>query len=338
MDRKIRNLKKKYQEDGQLRRRIHTGCLLIAVCCLFGGVLARYIHQTVTENSQISADRFYFTANLLGDTKMVTADGGQEDTYTFGEKSTEGTWYLYGASEHKIKVKVQNYFDELRVTDGEIAYTGSVTVTGPDGQTIAKDAGTGSVYPEWKQGTGEKEETLVSFSSGTLDAKTGDEKQNDTTLTLDIPSHTQWNYTDGTVVTAKIVSTSPYKKTLTMNFVLYATDTTLKYQVVDSVGSPYAELILMTNVDSAIQPYLIWPDGLEIDNTNPLTFTYNSENGTFTQQSGMENRNMQISEPLQTGRSESIYFFKSDTSRNYSCEERIVVQDSSDKYVIDLNK
>lgn len=92
-------------------------------------------------------------------------------------------------------------------------------------------------------------------------------------------------YKDGTTVIVKIASTSPYKKTLTMKFILYATDTTLKDRITDSSGSPYAELVLMTNVEgnNGVKPYLNWSKELEIDNTNPLT---------FTQQSGMTEKNM----------------------------------------------
>lgn len=65
-------------------------------------------------------------------------------------------------------------------------------------------------------------------------------------------------------------------------------DTTLKYRITDSSGSPYAELVLMTNVEgnNGVKPYLNWSKELEIDNTNPLT---------FTQQSGMTEKSISLS-------------------------------------------
>ena len=304
--------KKKSKRSRQHRQILYIGGLLAAVCCLLAGIWARYIHQTITENSQITAENFYFTANLLGDTKMTAVDGTSQESYAFGDASTEGTWSLYGSSEHQIQIQVQNYYDELRVTPREIAYTGSVTVTDAGGNAIT--IGDASSFPELKINNN-------TFVSSRLSTNGG---ANSDTLTLDIPSSVSWNYADGTVVTAKIESTSPYRKTLTMRFILYAADTTLKYQVIDSVGSPYAELILMTNVANTIQPVLQWSKDLNIDNTNPLTFTYDSDKGTFAQQSGMTERNMKISEALQTGRSESIYFFKNDTTKNYSQRETVV--------------
>lgn len=321
MGEKWRKFKVRIKEDRQLRQKFYMGFLLVVVCCLFIGVLAKYIYDKATETSQITADKFYFTADLLGDTKMVSNGGSEETTYSFGEKSTEGTWYLYGASKHSIEIQIQNYFDELRITKQDIAYKGSITVQDEDGNVSAADA----EHVKLMNGS-------QTFASGTL--KTGDEEQSQK-LTLEIPSHTDWQYANGTTVIVKIKSTSPYKKTLTMKFILYATDTNLKYRITDSSGSPYAELILMTNVEGTdgVKPYLVWSQELEIDNTNPLTFSYT--NGAFTQQSGMTARNMQISESLKAGRSETIYFFKNDTSKNYAKTDTMV-NPQNGKYTINI--
>ena len=320
MDEKWRKFKSRYKEDRQLRHKIYIGFVCVAVCCLFVGILAKYIYEKATQTSQITADQFYFTADLLGDTKMVSTEGEEGTTYSFGEKSTSGIWYLYGASTHNINIKVQNYFDELRINEQDISYEGDISVKDPKGNEI-------TTVNNLALKDGE-----TTFTQGTL--KAGND-QRSKTLTAAIPSHTDWQYEDGTTVTVTIQSTAPYKKTLTMKFILYATDTTMKYQINDSAGSPYAELILMTNVDADIQPYLDWSDELEIDNTNPLTFTYNGNQ--FVQQTGMENRNMQISQALKSGRSETIYFFKNDTSKNYAKSETIVNQVDG-KYTIAIGK
>lgn len=308
----------------QLRQKAWPGVLLLAVLCLLGGLLARYVHQTVTGTGQITAENFYFTADLLGDTTMVPTEGEAEERYSFGDASTEGSWYLYGAGAHEIPIQVQNYYDELRVTEQEISYQAEISVKDAEGNTVTPANGAG---PTLTDADGS------AFTNGTLPGET----QSAQTLTLSIPAYTSWNYTDGTVVTIAISSKKPYRKTLTLRFTLYATDTTLKYQVLDSAGSPYAELVLMTNVDGdvGVQPYLTWSDDLSIDNTNKLTFTY--AGGVFRQQDGMAERNMQLSDDLDMGRSESIYFFKDDPTVNYS-KETTIVNKTDGKYTIHIGK
>ncbi len=312
------NTKNKKEKSWQ---RALAGGLLLFVCILGGGIAAKYFYQSITDPGQAIAENFYFTADLLGDTKMVPADGEESSTYSFGEASTEGSWYLYGAGKHEIKIQVQNYYDELRTTEKEITYTAEISVKKADGTSIQTDG----------SGLQLLGEDGNSISGGTLTGKV----QSVQTVTLSIPAYTDWNYEDGTDVTVKLKSSTPYSKTLTSHFTLYATDTTLKYEVIDSVGSPYAELILMTNIDGTVgvQPYLSWPDDLSIDNTNSLTFAYKA--GIFTQQTEMTDRNMQISEDLKIGRSESIYFFKADPTKDYSCGKTIVNPENN-KYTINI--
>jgi len=321
MGEKNTRTRKKQEKDRKRWRKLTAGGLLLAVCCLVGGISARYIHQTISRTSQITSEHYYFTVDLLGDTTMVADTGETSDTFAFGEESTEGTWSLYGAGEHEIAIQVQNYYDNLRITEKEISYTASVTAKNPDGTEVA----------------GDKLPTLqttdrTEFTKGTLE---GDQESAET-ITLVVPSYTNWSYEDGTIVTVTLHSTAPYTKTLTLHFQIYATDNTLQYEIVDSVGSPYAELILMTNVENHVQPVISWPEALSIDNSNRLTFTY--QNGAFTPQAGMENRTMQISEKLQSGRSESIYFFKADTSKDYTCGRTVINPAAGGTYTITINE
>ena len=339
MKRKNDNRKKKGER--RLRQKTYViVCLLLAVCCLFGGLLARYIHKSKTDPGQIIANKFYFTVNLLGDTHMVAQNGSTDTSYAFADESTEGTWYLYGASKHAVKVDVQNFYDSLRVTDADISYETSVEITDANGNKLSIDADKMPTVAKADNNSDQAENTADSTSGKYKLTKNENDTEVSDTLTLTIPEHTTWTYADGTIVTLKVKSTSPYEKTLTLHFVLYAVDTTLSYQVIDSVGSPYAELVLMTNVENGnsatgIQPYLKWTTELDIDNTNPLTFT-KTETGTFTQMAGMENRDMQISQALATGRSESIYFFKTDTSKNYTKGQTVVNPSSNGTYIISL--
>lgn len=332
---------KNRKEYRQLRQKSYGMIILLAaVCCLFGGLIARYIHQSVTDPGQITSDNFYFTANLLGDTNMVKTDGTSEETYAFTEQSTEGTWYLYGSGVHAIQINVQNFYDSLRVTDADITYETSVEVTDAAGNTISVDDALMPTVTKDTDTANDTANTEKATGNSYLLKTNADKSAAKDVQTLTIPEHTKWNYADGTTVTLKITSTSPYKKTLTMHFVLYAVDTTLSYEVVDTVGSPYASLILMTNVTSGnestgIRPVLQWPEELDIDNSNALTFQQNTD-GTFVPVTGMTERNMQVSQDLATGRSETIYFFKTDTSKNYSRKQTVVKPSTNGTYVINL--
>lgn len=288
---------------------------VLALLALLGEVLAKYLLPMSRERGQAVAEKCYFTADLLGDTKMIKADGGSSDVYAFGPESTEGTWLLYGGVEHKLTINVQNYFDDERITDYVILYKVSSSVTVPEGSDSYK----GSI--------------VLSEKSGTLPKSVKSAKA----LTVTIPAYTDAQYDDGTVVTVVVQSTKPYTKELTLHFKLYSADANLRYKVIDSEKSPYAELVIMAGAiaDPGIKPVLKWANALSIDNTNPLTFTMD-EGGNITQQPGMPGRNMELSEYMNAGRSESIYFFKADKQKNYTTEEKIVLPDEDGTYTIDL--
>jgi hypothetical protein len=95
-----------------------------------------------------------------------------------------------------------------------------------------------------------------------------------------------------------------------------------------------------TQPNQEVQPYLQWSQDLSIDNTNTLTYTYSdsSQDLLFNQVEGMTNRSMKISRELNPGESVSIYFFKSDTSKNYSLSRRVVSQSADGSYTITIGE
>jgi hypothetical protein len=289
---------------------------VLTLIVLFGaGVAAKYLRTDTSEAGQATAKGFYFTTNILGDSYMVNETGttGNGDTYAFPNVQS-GTFYLYGGGAHDITINVQNFSDELRITEEDIVYTASVD--GLSSASLKKDND--------------------SCKGGTL---VGNEMTTNT-LVLNIPSCSTQQYKDSDQVTVKLESTSPYAKTIELNFVLYTVDSELWYQVKDAVGSPYAELVMMAGTDltGGVQPFLSWSDKLSIDNTNVLTYSYDKTSGSFVQRDNMTSRkDMQISQPLKSGESVSIYFFKSDTSENYS-ENKRVVPLVDEKYSIAIPK
>lgn len=264
-----------------------------AALMLVGGLAARYFWQSWSEYATVTSEPFYFTANLLGDTEMTA---NVENLYSLNSPS--GTWHLYGGGEHKVDFTIQNYYDDLRITQNVIEYTATVDAKDFNGVTLTDSTGnllTGS------QNLGE--------APVTEGAKYEQKSQK---LILTIPG----GYTEEKTVTVEITSTKPYKKTLELNFVVHPAGTGLIYEVVDSVNSPYAELIIRNDTGKEVQPTIDWSGtSLSIDNTNELTFKYDGT--AFTQQPGMEGKKMTVSRALKPNESVSIYFFKSE-SKNYA--------------------
>lgn len=297
-------------------------------------VMAKYLRSFEPVSGIMTSDKFYFTTDLLGDSTMVDSSGENPGSGYVYEDVQEGTWNLYGGGAHEITFELRNYYDDLRITQGQISYTVSVEAKTPADESGSSSSITGlatvSDHPTDPVGT------TGSEISGAL-GSAGSEGKAVQEITLSIADEQTVPYDDGTEVIVTIQSTSPYKKIMKLHFLLYQVDTYLSYEIQDSVGSPYAELILMANSvgtesTGSVQPYLTWPKDLSIDNTNGLTYTYKTD---FVQQGGMTDRkNMQISRALRAKESESIYFFKADVSKNYSKQRTIVNKNDENNYEI----
>lgn len=269
--------------------------LAIAVLLLAGGVTARYVWQGRSEYAAVTAETFYFTAELLGDSEM-TEDA---DSHFSMEDPQRGMWHLYGGGEHKVTFNLCNFYDELRVTQDVITY--SVKLDGDQiGAAITDGAGNALPNPP----------TL-----GTAPAAGGTYDRAMQELMLHIPE----GYTEDKTVTVVVESSAPYKKTMELSFMVHSGEQGLSYEIVDSANSPYAELIIRNGGATKVQPTIDWSaTTLSIDNTNELTFGAN-----FAAQAGMTGKRMQISRELKPGESVSIYFFKSD-SKNYTVNRTAV--------------
>lgn len=304
--------------------------LLVAVV-----VMAKYLRSFRPVSGIMTSDKFYFTTDLMGDSTMVDSSGENPGNGYVYENVQEGTWNLYGGGAHEITFELRNYYDDLRITQGQISYTVSVEAKTPAGEGGSSSPVTGLATVSGSPADpadGAKPE-------GTL-GEAGTEKKAVQKLTLSIEEAQTVSYKDGTEVIVTIRSTSPYEKIMMLHFLLYQVDTYLSYEIQDSIGSPYAELILMANsvgTESlgSVQPYLdwSWSQDLSIDNTNRLTY-----GNDFAQQAGMTDRNMQISRELRAKESKSIYFFKADVSKNYSKQRTVVNKNDEGKYVIPIGK
>lgn len=301
---------------------------IVAVVALIGGIGAKYLIKFSSDKGKMTADKFYFTTNLIGDQTMIPSEGENSEEYQY-EDIQKGEWHLYGGEAHEISFQVRNYADTKRVTEDEISYSASVISKKADGTEI-KNLATIKKNDETVQNT--QDTTVTSVLPGKSPTRD--------LLVLAIQDSKTNSYDEGTEVVVTIASISPYKKTMEFHFKLYTVETYLSYEVKDSVDSPYAELFIMTNIvdgssngNGGVQPTLVWPQELSIDNTNSLTYT-----DGFTQAEGIENRKMKISQELKAGESESIYFFKSNPKKNYSKKRTIVEPGQNSEYTIDLLK
>lgn len=309
---------KKDEKQNLLRPVILAG--IIGTLALSGFVGAKYLLNFFSDTGKVTSDKFYFTSDLLGDQRMIATNGEASGNYQFQDVQ-EGQWHLYGGGKHQISLSIRNFADAKRVTEETITYTAEVTAEDADGNPVAdlvtfeREAGNAAAY------------TL-----------SGGAEQKDM-WSLSVKPHEDVPYTDGTKVTVTVQSTSPYKKIMKFQFLLYAVDTYLSYEIKDNVNSPYAELYIMTNIvgkgegTAEVQPYLVWSENLSIDNTSNLTYT--NQNGSFQQMPGIGQRNMQISRKLQAGESEFIYFFKNNPKENYS-KEQTLVEWKDNKYTIEI--
>lgn len=269
--------------------------LAVILCLIIGWTAAKYLRNFPETSGVMTSESFYFTAELLGDSEMTQFEG----EHFFLNNPENGTWHLYGGGEHKVTINVRNYYDDLRVTQEVITYSAGVKGENDIGATLTDGNGnqlgdtlTLGTQPETESGTYEK-----------------DEQQ----LCLTIPD----NYKETSTVTVTIQSSRPYTKIMELSFVVYPAEQALTYEIVDSVNSPYAELIIRNGTSQPVSPVIDWRDTtLSIDNTNELTFV-KKEDGTFDAQPGMTEKNMTLSRAIKSGESVSIYLFKSD-KKNYA--------------------
>lgn len=311
--------RRKY-EAGNARKilsgRVKAILILAAVVLLLvGGLTARYVWQSWSDYAAVTSKPFYFTVDLLGDSKMESNADGDFSL----DNPTKGTWHLYGGGEKKVTFCLQNYYDDLRITKDVIEYGVEVNKGDIDGVTLTDEAGNMISNP-----------MKLGASSGGTSSEDDALDKAEQTFCLTIPG----SYKETKTVTVTIQSTKPYKKTIELSFVVYPPGQELTYEVVDSVNSPYAELIIRNGTDKEVQPTINWnTNTLSIDNTNELTFTDN-----FTSQENMENGNMQISRKLKPGESVSIYFFKSEIG-NYAMPATNAEADGNDpaNYTITIN-
>ncbi|MCD8373065.1 MAG: hypothetical protein LUD27_07190 [Clostridia bacterium] len=250
--------------------------LLAAAVC--GYVYARYASRDSYSDNQISLDDFYFTVDILGDS--VDETSSTKDINVFG-----------GTETQDITFYVCNYFDSLRITNSDITYTVSYASSLTSGG--AKDVG-----------ITDSNGAITSGDSFTL-VKNG--TQSSAAYTLSIGT-----YSNAETITVTIKSTSPYTKTLTLNFNLVTASTDAGCELTSGTNtstSAYVELLIKSDIAFAIGEVTInWSSAstLQFDNTNAY-FTLDTGNTSATSKKAID-----------AEESVTVKFFKLDSSIIYT--------------------
>ncbi|MBQ8293549.1 MAG: hypothetical protein IJX78_07120 [Bacilli bacterium] len=278
---------------------IVAALLLVLVSTIVGVTYAKYIASNKVDKD-VYSENFYFTVDVLGD--------------TLDSDKLSASYEFYGGDEKVILFNVQNYFDELRITDKEIKFDVSVEAT--NGATASVDV-----------------------SSGSLVGK----NKNDQTVILTVSA----GYSEGTEVTVTIKSSTPYVKTMNLTFVLHTYDASVKYYVKDGVDRTYAELVITSNVEIGLGELLVDYSKINVDSNLlqvDLTNYYllDDDSGILTTKTNdalNEGKSFynQVTNTVVIKADEAIVirFFKSDITKNYTIPETILTKNSN-KYTIIL--
>ncbi len=292
-------------------KRIHLPSLsslimvaVLLVIVLIGGLFARFAYNKIYLENRVGAKDFYFTVDLLGDTTTV--------------ESLERDIHIYGGETAELKFKVQNYFDNKRVTEYNLKYDISYACDKPEYTGCSLTLADGSA---------------ITANGNQMDG--GGKKTNEYKLMLPL------GYKEETKVTVYVSSTSPYTKNMEVRFILHPGEADLLYRVEDIPGAPFAELIIMANkpVDAG-KLVVDWSDInneaagfnkanlLQVDTTNEYLLDtdadkkiglFNAENNKPEEYESLTS--IKTTKAIRSLESISIYFFKKDPNQDYSTEK-----------------
>lgn len=266
---------------------------VLLVTAIAVGITAAYRSEDDYEGTA-AASRFYFTVDLLGE--------------TVADSSLTKTVHLYGGNAKVLPFTVQNYFDSLRITERDTAYTVSLAASGATASM--NEIGDSSLAG------GVKSEKAYQLS---IDA----------------------GYDDSATVTVTVRSTEPYVKEMRLIFVLHTYEAPLTYRIEDEAGVLNARLILMANVDIEKGKLVFdWSNakttgGVSQNTANILPV---DSNNTYvignTVSLGEYLKSITVQKNLSAGQSIAIDFMKTDPAANYSIEETKVYPDAGGHFTI----
>lgn len=280
--------------------------ILLLVIGLCAGALAAY-RSTQGADSTATAQEFYFTLDLLGDT-LLDEDCTREI-------------HLYGGNAKTLKFSAQNYFDSKRITQTDVTYTtalsgsyasssyaSSVTLNPDDNAGTTLSGGSKTDYTlDIPVGYAEGDRVEVSFTSSAPYAKI---------LKLIFVLHTD---------------THPmfYRVEDSVDGV-YAS-----LVIMTNVDIPAGKLTVdwsaVTNTEGTKQKD---ENILQIDSTN--RYVQNGDLQIELPAGATHLSSVTVTKDLKAGQSIEIYFFKTDPKVNYSVEKTGINAEGEGNYEISL--
>ncbi len=301
--------------------------LVTAVAIFSANVYSKYLKDKEYEQNQINAEGFYFTVDLLGNT---------HDAASLTEEIE-----LHGGSRQDIPFHVRNYFDSIRITPTATQY--ALTLQTELNGVQLKKGETALLTSDGTQTQYTTEQQSIAGAAQTEDA-----------YTLVVPELENEDLRDkNNEITITVSSTIPYAKEMKLVFTVQMYEHDVEYYVLDSVGSPYAELVILANVDVLAGAVTVdWSElnveghVFQVDTTNDyvldvdLTLTTNNPDADADPNDFLSK--IRLTQGMESMESISIYFFKSDWSKNYEItrENKIgateIVGEGNSTYTIEL--
>lgn len=208
--------------------------LIVSLCAATAYALYAGADESV---HLLRSSSFYFESDFLSDSDIPV-------------------YYIsnFKTSTSKITFSLQNYMDELNVSETDISYSVST-----DNENITAQTGTITVNGS----------TPVSQ-----------------TVEISVPAAC---FTNGeATIRVTVTSTAPYTKTIEAIFVLQEYEGDINYTVVDSVGSNTLQLTITTALESG-EVIIYYPSGTLPDNTDKLLYDITSTSCKYSASSNAQN-------------------------------------------------
>lgn len=299
----LESIKKELERSKRAQKRFKI-CVL-SFLCVFLIISFAYVYAKNTRSekdiTELHSKEFYFSVYAFGDPELVDLSS----YYSAFEINPEETIEVFGSLEKEEQFSVRNYLNNInvdRITGYDIEY---------------------KVEAKWLNEEISAPLTLVKndVSTSGNQTLTGNIAQEDN-WKLTIPAKGELAHYDNEKIIVTIQSLSPYKQTYKLIYELHVNNPIEKYWVSDK--GEYYELKIAT-YKGYNKLEVFWPEDLLIDESNPYTYTYTTEDGvnhytsneineitTSPYSDAVKGYRMVLSKPLEETSSISINFYKRD--------------------------
>lgn len=279
----------------------------VVLLTITSATLAKYYTEKEINNNQTTADKFYFTVDILGDTNT--------------DDSLNKTFNLYGEGEKVFSFKVQNFFDSFRITESAITYSVSLTCSDNEYTPTLTPSSVNYSFTDSKEAQSNNFDLTLPYGY-----------KDNTTVIVDITSTSPYTKQLSLVF---VLHTYDYE-------VSYYIEDTAKSPyaslvITSYVDIPVGKLVVdwsLINVVDGVNKNL-----LQVDTSNP--YLLDNIDGVLTLQTNKPAVGTYMTSFVNTiaingGEAIKINFFKSDASLDYT-KSQVIIDDVDGTYTITLN-